>query len=139
MTDRSSLRKEELEPVDPAAAVNATHDEEEAITPVSPVQDPEDEIRRQEEDHEKRAEREEIRRTQSTATDLSVLTRTTTGASAPPKSKPWYKQPDPLKWGRIPPIPEERGESREYRAGWLSRLTFQWMAPLMMVRISRVS
>ncbi|KAF3000376.1 hypothetical protein E8E14_006009 [Neopestalotiopsis sp. 37M] len=136
MTDKSSLRKEELEPVDPAAAVNATH-EEEPITPVSPILDPEEEVRRREEGHEKRAEREEIRRTQSAATDLSVLTRTTTGASAPPQSKPWYKQPDPLKWGKIPPVPEERGESREYQAGWPSRLTFQWMAPLMMVGYKR--
>ncbi|ETS80377.1 hypothetical protein PFICI_07906 [Pestalotiopsis fici W106-1] len=136
MTDSSSLRKEELEPVDPAAAVNATH-ESEPITPVSPILDPEEEIRRKEEEHEKRAEREEIRRTQSTATDLSVLTRTTTGASSPPQSKPWYKQPDPLKWGKIPPVPEERGESREYHAGWLSRLTFQWMAPLMMAGYKR--
>jgi hypothetical protein len=108
--------------------------------PLSPVEDPEDEIRRREESPEARAEREEIQRTQSHATDASVLTRTTTGASSalPRAKKPWYKEPNPLKWGSIPPMPKERGPSREYSAGFFSRLTFQWMAPLMEVIMSRL-
>jgi ATP-binding cassette, subfamily C (CFTR/MRP), member 1 len=134
MADNSSPEKEEIKPADPLTEVNATNNSE-PTSPVSSIEDAEEEIRRKEESHEKRAEREEIKRTQSQVTDISVLTRTTTGASAPPpQSKPWYKQIDPLKWGKIPPIPAERGESREYRASWLSKLTFHWMAPLMNVK-----
>ncbi|KAI1864810.1 uncharacterized protein JN550_008630 [Neoarthrinium moseri] len=126
----SSSNEKELKPVDPQAAVNTTNDSEPA-SPISPVEDPEEEIRRKEEPEEKRAEREEIRRTQSHATDASVLTRTTTGTSVPPKSKPWYKQPNPMRWGRTPPVPKERGESTEYKAGFFNKLTFHWMGPLM--------
>lgn len=41
--------------------------------------------------------------------------------------KRWYKRMNPLKWGQKPPVPETRLPSREYSAGPLSRLTFQWM------------
>ena len=34
---------------------------------------------------------------------------------------------------RAPPVPEERTASREKKAGLLSKLTFQWMSPLMTV------
>ncbi|PVI00243.1 hypothetical protein DM02DRAFT_527341 [Periconia macrospinosa] len=51
--------------------------------------------------------------------------------------KKWYKRVNPLKWGKKPPIPEKREVSAEYRAGFLSRLTFQWMAPLMVVGYKR--
>ncbi|KAH8196838.1 hypothetical protein TruAng_009008 [Truncatella angustata] len=129
-----AIEDEKVKPADPLAEVNEPKSSEPA-SPISLVgedsEDAEDEIRRQAEHPQKRAEREEIKRTQSHATDASVLSRTTTGTSAPPKSKPWYKQPNPLRWGKIPPIPKERGESREHNAGFWSRLTFQWMAPLM--------
>ncbi|KAH8664304.1 P-loop containing nucleoside triphosphate hydrolase protein [Xylariales sp. PMI_506] len=118
---------------DPQAAPQAPQSPE-PVTLVEEVDefiDPEEEIRRQEEPEEKRAEREEIQRTQSHATDASGITRTTTRTSVPAKSKPWYKQPNPLRWGKIPPVPQERAPSREYSAGFFSRLTFQWMAPFM--------
>ncbi|CAI6341615.1 unnamed protein product [Periconia digitata] len=51
--------------------------------------------------------------------------------------KKWYKRANPLKWGAKPPVPETRGVSAEYRAGFMSRLTFQWMAPLMVVGYKR--
>ncbi|KAF2969808.1 hypothetical protein GQX73_g3732 [Xylaria multiplex] len=94
--------------------------------------DPEEEIRPREESLDERANREELKRTQSYATDTSTITRTTTRASVPTASKkPWYKTPNPLLWGSIPPVPKERQESREASAGFFSKLTFQWMAPLM--------
>ncbi|KAJ8126709.1 hypothetical protein O1611_g6929 [Lasiodiplodia mahajangana] len=100
--------------------------------------DPDEEIRRREESLDERANREELKRTQSYATDTSTITRTTTRTSMPsvPK-KPWYKTPNPLLWGSIPPVPKERQESREASAGFFSRLTFQWMAPLMNVGYKR--
>ncbi|KAJ8122554.1 hypothetical protein ONZ43_g1280 [Nemania bipapillata] len=100
--------------------------------------DPEEEIRLREESLDERADREELKRTQSYATDTSTITRTTTRTSMPvaPK-KPWYKTPNPLLWGPIPPVPKEKQESREATAGFFSRLTFQWMAPLMNVGYKR--
>lgn len=47
------------------------------------------------------------------------------------KQKPWYRTPNPLRWGKIPEIPTEREVSKEYKASFLSRATFQWMAPVM--------
>ncbi|TGJ86167.1 hypothetical protein E0Z10_g2566 [Xylaria hypoxylon] len=100
--------------------------------------DPEEEIRRREESLDERANREELKRTQSYATDTSTITRTTTRTSVPAASKkPWYKTPNPLLWGSVPPVPKEKQESREASAGFFSRLTFQWMAPLMNVGYKR--
>ncbi|ROT43088.1 ATP-binding cassette transporter protein [Sodiomyces alkalinus F11] len=73
--------------------------------------------------------------TQSHATHLSgaasALSRTTS------ETKPWYKTPNPLRWGAIPPVPAERSVSREHTAGFFSLLVFQWMAPLMSVGYKR--
>lgn len=95
--------------------------------------DPEEEIRRREESSiEERANREELIRTTSYATDATSITRTTTRTSVPAASKkPWYKTPNPLLWGPVPPVPKEKQESREASAGFFSKLTFQWIAPLM--------
>lgn len=68
-----------------------------------------------------------------------TLTTTTTRSSitvGPPEDgpltkKPWYRSLNPLKRRIPPPIPKERIVSREYTAGLLSKLTWQWMAPLM--------
>lgn len=88
------------------------------------------------EDHESVLEAEERRarldRTKSSATDTSV-TSAATSRHPERASKPWYKTPNPLRWGKIPPIPKERDVCPEYKAGFFSMLTFQWMAPLMTV------
>ena len=47
--------------------------------------------------------------------------------------KKWYRRLNLLKRRKKPAIPETRQVSREYHAGFLSLLTFQWMAPLMSV------
>ncbi|KAI0379954.1 ATP-binding cassette transporter protein YOR1-like protein [Hypomontagnella monticulosa] len=125
----------ETKSADPLTEVNNTGDSE-PVTPAS-VYDPDEEIRRHEESDEKRAGREELKHTQSYATDTSAVTRTTSRASVPVAKKPWYKTPNPLRWGSIPPVPKEREVSREYRAGFFSKLTFQWMAPLMNARYKR--
>lgn len=122
----------ETKPADPLAEANAPTNAEE-VAPKVDDNDADEEIRHQLEPIQTQQERQEMKRTQSQATDFSILTRTTSRASVPQQSKPWYKQPNPLRWGSIPPIPKERQVSREYNAGFLSRLTFQWMAPLMSV------
>ncbi|TWU73782.1 hypothetical protein ED733_003923 [Metarhizium rileyi] len=52
-------------------------------------------------------------------------------------AKPWYKQANPLRWGRTAPVPRERSVSPEYNAGFFSKLTFQWMTPLMVTGYKR--
>lgn len=65
------------------------------------------------------------------ATTASAVTRPE--SQMPPKKKPWYKTPNPLRWGKIPPVPEARTVSREYNAPFLSLVYFQWIAPIMSV------
>ncbi|PNY29412.1 Oligomycin resistance ATP-dependent permease YOR1 [Tolypocladium capitatum] len=67
--------------------------------------------------------------TKSSATDASV---TTAAAPAPnPNPRTWSAWVNPLRWGGTPRVPDERVVSRESRAGFFSKLTFQWMTPLM--------
>lgn len=74
-----------------------------------------------------------------------TLTTTTTRSSLADESKadppltkkPWYKSLNPLKRRTPPPVPKERVVSREYKAGLFSRLTWQWMAPIMHVGYQR--
>lgn len=90
---------------------------------------------------EKQPQVEEVKRPvletqKSFATTTSRLTRTDSNATQQQLNrKPWYKQPNPLRWGAVAPVPKEREVSREYNAGFWSMLTFQWMAPLMHVSI----
>ncbi|KAF1815867.1 hypothetical protein P152DRAFT_390622 [Eremomyces bilateralis CBS 781.70] len=49
----------------------------------------------------------------------------------------WGERLNPLKHKVLPPVPEEREVSREYTAGFFSKLTFQWIAPLMSVGYQR--
>ena len=72
----------------------------------------------------------DLKPTQSYATDASA---TTDAPAASQKPKSWYNKINPLQWGPVPPVPKERTPSREYKAGILSLITFQWMAPLMKV------
>lgn len=90
-----------------------------------------------ESDLEPKEERTRLDRTKSSVTDASV---TTTATSRHPErdQKPWYKQPNPLRWGKIPPIPKERKVSPEYKASFFNMLFFQWMAPLMTVRLQAI-
>ena len=65
----------------------------------------------------------------TTATQASSLAYVP--SEAPTEKKPWHKRLNPLRRGKKPPVPEERAVSREYNAGFLSMLTFQWVNPLM--------
>jgi len=79
----------------------------------------------------------------STVSERPGLTRfrseATSVTSAPsthwPEQKPWYKQPNPMRWGKIPPVPKEREVCREHNANFFSSLIFEWMSPLMMVSL----
>ncbi|KAK3180956.1 ATP-binding cassette transporter yor1 [Lecanicillium sp. MT-2017a] len=69
-----------------------------------------------------------LAQTRSNATDASVRT---TATELQPKNLPWHKKLNPLKWGGVPPVPEERIISREHGASFFSKLVFNWMTPLM--------
>lgn len=68
--------------------------------------------------------------TESYATNASV---DITAEVTQTPTKPWYRTLNPLRWGGIPPIPDERNVSPEYKAGFLSLLTFGWITPMMVV------
>lgn len=75
-----------------------------------------------------------LSRFQSAASGVSEYSDELSSSTKSAKSKKkWYKNVNPLKWGPKPPVPEIREVSREYHAGLFSRLTFQWMSPIMTV------
>lgn len=94
-----------------------------------------------EKDHEKGldAGRLEVRRMQSHATDVSTTTQATSHhpAGADAAAKTWRQKINPLKWGPVPPVPEEREVSREYKASFISQLFFSWQGSLMRVGYKR--
>ncbi|KAF2842640.1 ABC multidrug transporter-like protein [Patellaria atrata CBS 101060] len=68
------------------------------------------------------------------ATSLASEVRSIKGLE---RQKKWHDRINPLKRTLKPPIPKERAVSREYNASFFSRLTFQWMAPIMAVGYQR--
>ncbi|KUI71771.1 Oligomycin resistance ATP-dependent permease YOR1 [Cytospora mali] len=84
--------------------------------------------------------RHEVRRTKSHATDVSATTQATSHHHESPgedAKRPWYKKLNLLKWGKVPPVPEEREVSHEYNANFLSKLFFSWQAPMMVTGYKR--
>lgn len=82
------------------------------------------------------AKRPGLETQKSYATTASGVSRVTSNAQIVQK-KPFYKKLNPLRWGDIPPVPQEREISHEYGAGFWSLLVFQWMRPLMSVGYAR--
>jgi hypothetical protein len=54
------------------------------------------------------------------------------GISAQP-ARSWLLRINPIRSRRTFPIPEERAESPEHKAGFLSLLTFEWMTHIIFV------
>ncbi|KAL1611029.1 ATP-binding cassette transporter yor1 [Nothophoma quercina] len=75
--------------------------------------------------------RQTLSRLESNTSAISDFSDSETGSKASIKRKKWHKRLNPLKWGPKPPIPKEREVCPEYKANLLSRITFQWMQPLM--------
>ncbi|KAL1862548.1 ATP-binding cassette transporter yor1 [Diaporthe australafricana] len=82
--------------------------------------------------------RQEVHRTKSYATDTSATTQATSHHPADEQAKkPWYKKINPLRWGKVPPVPEEREVSHEHKASFFSQLFFAWQGPLMVTGYKR--
>ncbi|KAI7922401.1 multidrug resistance-associated protein 2 [Pyricularia oryzae] len=78
------------------------------------------------------ATRNGLNRTKSTATDVSATYSTHLRTLQQEwTSRPWYRKLNPLRWGGIPPLPDERAPCPEVDAGFLSKLLFSWQGPLM--------
>ena len=69
----------------------------------------------------------------------SFQKETAGGEGVNPKQSWWRKerQFNPLRWGPMPPVPTQMSASKEADAGFLSRVTFAWVGPLMRVGYSR--
>jgi ATP-binding cassette subfamily C (CFTR/MRP) protein 1 len=89
-------------------------------------------------DIERRSTRGNLSRLQSGTSGYSETSEdvSDTKSSASAKKR-WYKKLNPLKRSKKPPVPESREVCREYQASLFSRITFQWMAPLMTVGYQR--
>lgn len=92
-------------------------------------------------DEKKNGERigQRLKEGDSSGSDNDQLRVSATTPEEAAHKKPWYKKTNPLRWGGIPPVPEEKIVSREGMAGFWSKLTFNWMTPLMTVSGSWVS
>ena len=138
--DKSAEKEQERASTDPEGAANSlTPSEPVATEPLQYVAFDSESSSSHHADPEKDPEkhsRPRAQRTVTNATSISALT-TETRSTAVKRRKPWYKRLNPLKWGPKPPVPKERIVSREYHAGFLSLLTFQWMSPLMTVGYRR--
>ncbi|KAF2265600.1 hypothetical protein CC78DRAFT_181780 [Lojkania enalia] len=86
---------------------------------------------------EKRSTRDNLSRLQSGTSGASEFSDNASEKTIVQKKKKWYKNVNPLKWRAQPPVPKTRQVSREYHAGFFSRITFQWMAPIMTVGYQR--
>lgn len=135
--------EKEISPADPLADTNRplddeteTVDEEKAIASEAAAKDEEAGIEPITAESERR-NRPELDRIQSTATESSVATGATSQHG--PQKKTWYQKLNPLRWGNTPPVPEERGPSPEYTAGFFSQLIFNWQGPLMTVSDAAIS
>ncbi|KAI1824635.1 ABC transporter family protein [Xylaria intraflava] len=130
--------QKEADSIDPQTEANAPMNQESSAIHHDPNDHDSHEEKTRHREEQLGGDKDELTHTHSRATDTSTITRTTTRASVPPVTKRlWYKTPNPLLWGPIPPVPKERLESREASASFFSRLTFQWMAPLMSVGYKR--
>lgn len=77
-------------------------------------------------------QRQQLDRAKSYATTASAVSGVIS-VEDEEKKKKWHQKLNPLKWGKIRPVPDEREVSREYHASFLSLLYFQWMSPIMSV------
>ncbi|KAL8749541.1 MAG: hypothetical protein Q9184_006768 [Pyrenodesmia sp. 2 TL-2023] len=129
----TGVREEKHDPQDPEGAVaSANSDEPVATEPLQVVVSGSDSSS----DAATNKERPFADRTLTTTTSNSSIT-VQPKADGTRAKKPWYKRLNPLRRQSPPPVPNERVVSRENSAGLLSRLTWQWMAPIMHVGYQR--
>jgi ATP-binding cassette subfamily C (CFTR/MRP) protein 1 len=126
--------EEELDKEIATAAAESVHDEDDNADAAEEKLSEGEGEGGSEKDGQGSAQRRQLARLQSTITETSIAT-TTAGTQSPDDAKrKWYQRLNPLRWGKVPPVPEERTVCPEANASFFSMLIFQWMAPLMSVR-----
>lgn len=78
-----------------------------------------------------------LEKVETTATNFTDASDAVPEVEQPKEKVSWHRRYNPLRRGKVPPVPEERTVSREYNASFLSLLTFQWINPLMTVGYKR--
>jgi len=82
-----------------------------------------------------------LQRTQSNWTQHTGTSYASTEAPGAPETTPpkrtWGQKLNPFKHKTLPPVAEARIPSREHSAGFFSKLTFQWITPVMDVGYQR--
>lgn len=134
----SSLREKEVEwrLQDPEPAADKPVEYEPIRTETSKLKAEEADLEANTDMH---GRRRTLSRLQSRNSGYSEFSDVASVKSTQNAKKKWYRRLNPLKWGSDPPIPTSRGVSREYNASFFSRLTFEWMSPLMTVSKAQVS
>ena len=121
--------EKEYASTDPLGAVNQTNTSEPVATQATRFGGSDSDSSSADDKSEEKRDLSRTLSTTTTTTTSALSIESRTQDDSPPKSR--YKRMNPLKRRRKPPVPKERTISREYGAGFLSLLTFQWMAPLM--------
>lgn len=128
-------KEKEFGLVDPQAAVEDPTENEPSDEPMYEPIKTEKGTKDLEANLDSRSSRGSLSRIQSGTSAFTDLSDDSDAKSSLRKRK-WYRT-NPLKWGPRPPIPKEREVCPEYTAGLFSRLTWQWMQPLMNVGYKR--
>jgi ATP-binding cassette, subfamily C (CFTR/MRP), member 1 len=126
--------EKEWEANDPVVGANMTAQDEPIATEPGTPTEKDLEKESSSELGEKRNNRDVIIPVMSRRSVATSLYPESSVIDAEPVKRSWSSRLNPLK-RNPPPVPKEREISREYKAGRLSRLTFQWITPLMTVRL----
>ncbi|KAH7401860.1 P-loop containing nucleoside triphosphate hydrolase protein [Phaeosphaeria sp. MPI-PUGE-AT-0046c] len=121
--------------VDPQAAVEDPTEAEPRDDPRYEPIKTEKSTKNVEANSDKQSIRGGLQRVQSGSSAFTDVSEDSEAKSSIRRRK-WYRT-NPLKWGPIPPVPKHQEVSPEYTAGFFSRLTWQWMQPLMNVGYKR--
>lgn len=117
--------EKEWEANDPVVGANTTAQDEPVASPTGITDEEKEAMANLDKDDSS----QQITPTPSKLSEVIVEQPASTTSPKPTKKK-W--QFNPLKWNP-PPVPEKRQVSREYTAGFFSKLVFQWMQPIMSV------
>lgn len=123
---------------DPLERLSSEELEEKEVVGFEPVE----EADWQDGTSEESPKRREMKRMQSHRTETTTASSIAPSdlgeeAETPPRKRTLSEKLNPFKHKTVPPVPDGRKPSREHSAGFFSKLTFQWIAPLMSVGYQR--
>ena len=81
------------------------------------------------------AQQEELNRVASAASAATSSAATAAPPALPRES--WFRKINPLRWGAVSAVPDERIECPEATANFFSKLVFHWQGPLMRTGYAR--